>query len=54
LYVLEGKMRVMLGDTEYVLGQHDAISFDGNVPHLLTAISDEGAEYILSISPVVF
>jgi transcriptional regulator with XRE-family HTH domain len=54
LYVLQGKMRVTLGDTEYVLGQHDAISFDGNVPHLLTAIGSEEAEYILSISPVVF
>lgn len=54
LFVLQGEMEVCLGDQRFVLGPRDAIHFDGSVPHRLTAVGDQEAEYVLCISPVVF
>ncbi|MDR2046915.1 MAG: XRE family transcriptional regulator [Clostridiales bacterium] len=39
-YVLEGKIRVVIGDREYYLRQGDGVYFDPNVPHAQYAMSD--------------
>lgn len=54
LFVLRGRIQVCLGDRTVVLESGDAIHYDANTPHLLTAVGDSEAEYVLCISPVVF
>jgi transcriptional regulator with XRE-family HTH domain len=54
LFVLQGSMEVCLGDERFVLGPRDSLHFDGSVPHRLTAVGDQEAEYVLCISPVIF
>jgi quercetin dioxygenase-like cupin family protein len=38
-YVLEGKIRVILGDKEYYLRQGDGVYFDPKIPHAQYAMS---------------
>ena len=48
LYVLSGRMRLMLGDQDVVLGVGEAAEFDTRVPHWFGSTGDGPAE-VLSI-----
>lgn len=48
LYVLAGRMRLILGDQDLVLGVGEAAEFDTQVPHWFGSTGDEPAE-VLSI-----
>lgn len=43
LYILKGKMRIELEDTEYILGPNDTIHFQSGRPHMSENIGDEPA-----------
>lgn len=47
LYVLSGRLRLMLGGREIVLAAGDAAAFDGQTPHQITVEGDAGAEALL-------
>jgi transcriptional regulator with XRE-family HTH domain len=48
LYVLSGRMRLVLGDQDLVLGAGEAAEFDTQVPHWFGSTGDEPAE-VLSV-----
>jgi transcriptional regulator with XRE-family HTH domain len=48
-YVLEGKIRVVLGDKEYYLRQGDGVYFDPKIPHAQYAMS-ERAKFLTVIN----
>ena len=48
IYVLSGRMRLVLGDKDWVLGAGEVAEFDTQVPHWFGSTGDEAAE-ILSI-----
>ena len=48
IYVLSGRLRVVLGDRDWVLGPGEVATFDTQVPHGFGSTGDEPAE-ILSI-----
>ncbi|WP_433064759.1 helix-turn-helix domain-containing protein [Dactylosporangium sp. CS-033363] len=48
LYVLSGRMRLVLGDRDLVLGAGEAAEFDTRVPHWFGSTGEEPAE-VLSI-----
>jgi transcriptional regulator with XRE-family HTH domain len=48
IYVLSGRMRLILGDQDWVLGAGEVAEFDTQVPHWFGSTGDEPAE-ILSI-----
>lgn len=48
LYVLAGRMRLVIGDRDYVLGPGEAAEFDTQVPHWFGSAGDGPAE-VLSI-----
>lgn len=48
LYVLSGRMRLVLGDRDLVLGVGEAVEFDTQVPHWFGSAGDGPAE-VLSI-----
>jgi transcriptional regulator with XRE-family HTH domain len=48
LYVLSGRMRLVLGAQDYVLGAGEAVEFDTQVPHWFGS-AGEGAAEVLSI-----
>jgi transcriptional regulator with XRE-family HTH domain len=52
LYVLSGRLRLALSDTEAELGPGDAAQFDARVPHRLAAVGDEDVELLLVAAPV--
>jgi transcriptional regulator with XRE-family HTH domain len=52
LYVLSGRLRLALGDTEAELGPGDAAQFDARIPHRLAAAGDEDVELLLVAAPV--
>ncbi|MET7361157.1 XRE family transcriptional regulator [Streptomyces sp. NPDC005562] len=51
LYVLSGKLRLILGDHDVVLGPGEAAEFDTRVPHWFGATSETGAEFISLFGP---
>ncbi|MFC9971040.1 helix-turn-helix domain-containing protein [Spirillospora sp. NPDC127200] len=51
LYVLSGRLRLTLGDTEAVLETGDAAQFDARTPHCLAA-DDEDVELLMVAAPV--
>ena len=48
IYVLSGRMRLVLGDQDWVLGAGEVAEFDTQVPHWFGSTGEESAE-ILSI-----
>ena len=46
IYVLSGRMRLVLGDDDSLLGPGDVASFDTEVPHWFGSTGDEPAEII--------
>lgn len=54
LFVLEGKMRLILGGKQYLLEPGDSIYFDGAIPHKSVAVGDEALVYLCVNSPPIF
>ncbi|MET9493750.1 XRE family transcriptional regulator [Streptomyces sp. NPDC006552] len=46
LYVLEGRLRLRLGDTSYQLDPGDSAHFDSLTPHRIAAADGDGAELL--------
>ncbi|MFG2520236.1 helix-turn-helix domain-containing protein [Streptomyces sp. NPDC048527] len=46
LYVLEGRLRLRLGDTAYALAPGDSAHFDSLTPHRIAAADRDGAELL--------
>lgn len=46
LYVLSGRMRLILGDHDLVLGPGEAAEFDTRVPHWFGSAGDQAAEVL--------
>ncbi|MDN4612925.1 XRE family transcriptional regulator [Leifsonia sp. F6_8S_P_1B] len=46
LYVLSGRLRLLLGEQDLVLGQGEAAEFDTRTPHAMSAAGDEPAQVI--------
>jgi transcriptional regulator with XRE-family HTH domain len=46
LYVLSGRLRLTLGESEYLLEPGDAAQFDARIPHRLTALGDHNVELL--------
>ncbi|MFF5563514.1 helix-turn-helix domain-containing protein [Streptomyces sp. NPDC012623] len=46
LYVLQGQLRLSLGDTTHVLGPGDSAHFDSLTPHRIAAAGPEGTELL--------
>ncbi|MGE0027744.1 MAG: helix-turn-helix domain-containing protein [Thermoleophilia bacterium] len=51
LYVLDGRLRVVLGDRDLVLGPGEAAEFDTRVPHWFGAAGDEPVEVLSLFGP---
>jgi mannose-6-phosphate isomerase-like protein (cupin superfamily) len=47
LYVLKGKMEVMVGDNRNILGPDECLHFDSSITHKLRNTSDEKAELLV-------
>lgn len=53
IYLMEGSLRVLLGDTEYVLNQGDSIYFHGSSLREINALGKKDAVFISIITPPV-
>ena len=53
LYLMEGRLRVLLGDIEYVLNQGDSIYFHGSSLREINALGRRDAVFISIITPPV-
>jgi len=51
LYVLSGRLRVVLGEQEIVLKAGEAAEFDTRVPHLFASATDRPAEILILFGP---
>jgi transcriptional regulator with XRE-family HTH domain len=49
MFVLEGKMKVFLGDEEHILEEGDCIYFDSSIPHRGECIGDREAKVLVAI-----
>ena len=52
LYVLQGRLQILLGDQKHELGPGDSAHFDSRIPHRLLALGGKDAELILVACPV--
>ena len=48
-YCLEGRMMVVVGRDEYVLGPGDSLYFNSLIPHKMLSLNGEGAKFITVI-----
>ena len=48
-YVLEGRIKIILGGTEIVMSQGDSIYFDPTIPHGQTAMDDAPGKFLTII-----
>jgi quercetin dioxygenase-like cupin family protein/DNA-binding XRE family transcriptional regulator len=46
LYVLDGRLRVLLGDHDFVMAPGEAAEFDTRVPHWFGAADDQPVEFL--------
>ena len=51
LYVLAGRMRLVLGDHDLVLGAGEAAEFDTRVPHWFGSTGEQSAEILSMFGP---
>ena len=51
LFVLEGTVKVLLNDQEYVLNPEDTLYFDGSIPHQLMNPAHKSARIFCAVSP---
>ena len=45
-YVISGKMKLFIGDISYELEEGDSVYFDSSVPHAVSAMGDDEAQFI--------
>jgi len=50
-YVLEGSIKVKLGEEEYLLNREDTLYFDGSIPHQLINAGNKQAKIFCAVSP---
>ncbi|MEV6285786.1 XRE family transcriptional regulator [Kribbella sp. NPDC051770] len=50
-YVLTGRVRFVLGDQEYVLGEGEAAEFDTRIPHWIGSAGKRSAEVLTLFGP---
>jgi len=48
-YVLEGSLRFIIRDQEFVLGEGDSIYFDSSCDHAMVALNDKAARFLAII-----
>lgn len=53
-YVLEGEMRIQIGEEVYELYEGDTIYYFGTIPHLITNIGEGTMRFISTITPPRF
>jgi quercetin dioxygenase-like cupin family protein len=51
MYVLNGRLRVVLGDRDFVLVAGEAAEFDTRVPHWFGSLDGEPAELLSLFGP---
>lgn len=51
MYVLSGRLRLLLGEHDVVLGAGEVAEFDTRVPHALATTSDEPVELLVLFGP---
>ncbi len=51
IYVLDGRIRVSIGDEVYILNSGDSLSFKSHLPHRWDNIGDDDAKVIWTLSP---
>jgi len=51
LYVLSGRMRLVLGDRDWVLGPGEVVEFDTRVPHWFGSTGEQSAEVLSLFGP---
>ena len=51
LYVLSGRLRVVLGEQEFIMKSGEAAEFDTRVPHLFSSATDRPAEILVLFGP---
>ena len=49
-FVLEGKLRVIVGDKDYFLREGDSIYFDPSLPHAQLAMGGKDAKFLTVIN----
>ncbi len=47
LYILEGKILVVLGEDKIILNKGDALYFDANIPHVGTSLHKNPAKVLV-------
>ncbi len=50
-YVLEGTLRLKIGDQEMVLGPGDSVYYDSNYPHAMQAADDQPCRFLAMVIP---
>jgi transcriptional regulator with XRE-family HTH domain len=51
IYVLDGRMLLWIGETEYELGPGDSIYFDSEVPHTALALTTRCRQLVIFMEP---
>jgi transcriptional regulator with XRE-family HTH domain len=50
-YVLEGEIRFVYGDKEYLLGEGDCLYFDSSIPHRGISVGKKSARVLVVVCP---
>jgi quercetin dioxygenase-like cupin family protein len=51
MYVLSGRLRLLLGDADLVLAPGEVVEFDTHVPHWFGNTGDQPAEVLVLFGP---
>ncbi len=54
VYIIEGKVKIILDKKEIELNEEDSMYFDANVPHSIVNESDKKARVLFVTSPSFF
>ncbi|MBU4350368.1 cupin domain-containing protein, partial [bacterium] len=52
--VMEGKMKIQVGDEFFILEEGDSIYYLASIPHRITSIGNEDLIIISAITPTIF
>ena len=50
-FVLEGSVKILVGEKEYLLNPNDTLYFDGSIPHQIVNTSAKQAKLLCIVSP---
>jgi len=53
-YVLQGRLRLEIGDNAYILEPGDSVCWDGSLPHRLVSIGEEPLLLLSVMTPPIF